>query len=182
MSGLLLLARVVDAINDTIGRGIAWLTLAMVLVQFAVVVMRYVFGLSSIFMQESIVYMHAIVFLSAAGYTLLHDGHVRVDIFYGSATPRRRAMINLAGVIVLLWPMAITTLLVSWGYVLASWGVLEQSPEGSGIPAIFLLKTFIWVFAIALIIQGLSLAVHSIAVLVGVETTSTPAAEEEHAL
>jgi TRAP-type mannitol/chloroaromatic compound transport system permease small subunit len=179
---LLSLARFVDAINDRIGRGIAWLTLVMVLMQFAVVVMRYVFGLSSIFMQESIVYMHAIVFLTAAGYTLLHEGHVRVDIFYGTASPRRKAQINLFGVLVLLWPMAITTLLTSWGYVLSSWGVLEQSPEGSGIPAIFLLKTFIWVFAITLIIQGLSLALHSLAVLSGLEATSTPEAEEEHAL
>ena len=182
MSGLIALVRIVDAINDVLGRAISWLTLVMVLVQFAVVVMRYVFGLSSIYMQESIVYMHAIVFLSAAGYTLLHDGHVRVDIFYGSASERSRAWINLIGVILLLWPMAVTTLLASWGYVLASWKVFEVSPEGAGLPLIFLLKTFIWVFAIVLILQGISLAIRSLAVLRGMEASSTPGSEEEHAL
>jgi TRAP-type mannitol/chloroaromatic compound transport system permease small subunit len=176
------LARFIDAVNDVIGRAIAWLALIMVLVQFAVVVMRYVFGLSSIYMQESIVYMHAIVFLTAAGYTLLHEGHVRVDIFYGSATQRQRAWINLMGVCVLLLPMAITTLLASWNYVLQSWRVFEVSPEGTGLPLIYFLKTFIWVFAIVLIMQGMSLAIHSIAVLRGLEDTSTPEAEEEHAL
>jgi TRAP-type mannitol/chloroaromatic compound transport system permease small subunit len=182
VSGLLLLARVIDAVNDRVGRTIAWLALIMVLIQFIVVLMRYVFGLSSIYMQESIVYMHAIIFLTAAGYTLLHDGHVRVDIFYGSASPRARAWTNLIGVCVLLLPMAVTTLLTSLHYVLASWAVLEVSQEGTGLPLIFALKTFIWVFAVVLILQGISLAIHSISVLVGLEATSTPDAEEEHAL
>ena len=88
LSGLLALARLIDAVNDRIGRAVAWLALAMVLMQFVVVVMRYIFGVGSLYMQEGIVYLHAIVFLVAAGYTLLHDGHVRVDIVYGSATPR----------------------------------------------------------------------------------------------
>ena len=182
MSGLLSLARIIDIINDRLGRAIAWLTLFMVLVQFAVVLMRYVFGLSSIYMQESIVYMHAIIFLTATGYTLLHDGHVRVDIFYGSATQRTRAWVNLIGVCVLLLPIAVTTLLTSANYVMQSWQVHEGSPEGSGLPLIFALKTFIWVFAGVLILQGISLAIHSISVLLGMESSSTPAAEEEHAL
>ena len=91
MTKLLAITRIIDLMNEKIGRAISWLALIMILVQFAVVVMRYVFGLGSIFMQESIVYMHALIFLVAAGYTLLHDGHVRVDIFYGSASPQRKA-------------------------------------------------------------------------------------------
>lgn len=182
MSGLLSLARIIDAINDHLGRAIAWLALIMVLIQFAVVLMRYVFGLSSIYMQESIVYMHAIIFLTATGYTLLHDGHVRVDIFYGSATQRTRAWVNLLGVCCLLLPMAITTLVVSWPFVVSSWRVLEVSQEGTGLPLIFALKTFIWVFAGVLILQAISLAIHSILVLRGIETSSTPDAEEGHAL
>lgn len=182
MSGLLSLARIIDAINDLIGRAVSWLALIMVLTQFAVVLMRYVFGLSSIYMQESIVYMHAIIFLAASGYTLLHDGHVRVDIFYGSASMRGRALINLIGVCMLLLPMAVTTLLASFNYVLQSWSVFEVSQEGTGLPLIFALKTFIWVFAAVLILQGISLAIRSIAVLKGIETTPTPDAEEEHAL
>jgi len=157
----------IDAMNERVGRVVSWLALFMVLVQFIVVVMRYVFGIGSIFMQESIVYMHAIVFLGAAGYTLLHDGHVRVDIFYGSASPRRKAQINLLGVLVFLWPVCILTLNVSERFVTSSWAVLEGSPEGSGIPAVFLLKTVIPVAIVLLMLQGFSLAVKSLAELLG---------------
>jgi len=165
----------IDAINERIGRVVSWLALFMVLVQFIVVVMRYVFGIGSIFMQESIVYMHAIVFLGAAGYTLLHDGHVRVDIFYGSASPRRKAQINLLGVLIFLWPVCILTLNVSERFVTSSWAVLEGSPEGSGIPAVFLLKTVIPVAIFLLMLQGFSLAVKSLAVILG----DAPAPQEE---
>ncbi len=76
------LARAIDRLNEAIGVSVAWLALFTVLVEFAVVLMRYVFGVGSVKMQESIVYMHATVFMVAAGYTLLHNGHVRCDIFY----------------------------------------------------------------------------------------------------
>lgn len=175
MSSLLAVARAIDALNERIGRAVSWLTLFMVLVQFIVVVMRYVFGIGSIFMQESIVYMHAIVFLAAAGYTLLHDGHVRVDIFYGSAGPRRKAQINILGVLVFLWPVCILTLNVSERFITSSWAVFEGSPEGSGIPAVFLLKSVIWVFAALLMLQGFSLVVKSLAILRG----DTPEMVEE---
>jgi TRAP-type mannitol/chloroaromatic compound transport system permease small subunit len=161
-SVLLMVARQIDAVNEQIGRFVAWLALAMVLMQFTVVVMRYVFGIGSLYMQEGIVYLHAIVFLAAAGYTLLHDGHVRVDIFYGSVTPRRRAWINLLGVLFLLWPMSVFTWAVSWGYIGRSWAVLEGSQEGSGLPFVYLLKTVILVFTGTLILQGLSLLIKSL--------------------
>ena len=163
------LARAADAINDQIGRAVSWLALFMVLIQFAVVVMRYVFGIGSIFMQESIVYMHAMVFLVASGYTLLHDGHVRIDIFYGDATPRRRALVNLTGVMVFLIPFCTLILWISWPYVAKAWRVLEVSQEGSGIPAVFLLKTMILVFAALVLVQGVSLGIRSLAMLMGVE-------------
>jgi TRAP-type mannitol/chloroaromatic compound transport system permease small subunit len=125
---------IIDALNEQIGRTISWLTLAMVLLQFAVVLFRYVFGVGWIAAQEMIVYMHAAVFLGVAGYTLRHDGHVRVDIFYGAAGTRAR--------------------------------VLEGSQEGqNGIPAVFLLKTFILIFAVLVALQGLSLVLKSLAVL-----------------
>ena len=92
------LARAIDRLNETIGVSVAWLALLTVLVEFAVVLMRYVFGVGSVKMQELIVYMHATVFMVAAGYTLLHNGHVRCDIFYAAASPRRKALIDLIGV------------------------------------------------------------------------------------
>ena len=81
MKPLDIFAQKIDAANSVIGRTTAWLALIMVLVQFVVVMMRYVFGVGSIMMQESVIYMHAFLFMLGAGYTLLQGGHVRVDIF-----------------------------------------------------------------------------------------------------
>jgi len=167
---LRLLARATDAANDRLGRAVAWLALAMVLLQFVVVVMRYVFGLGSVKMQESIVYLHAMVFMLAAGYTLLHNGHVRCDIFYSAATPRQRALVDLFGVLVFLLPTCALIAWVAWPYVAAAWAVREGSPEGSlGIPGVFLLKTVILAFAGLVALQGLAMAIHSALLLAGVE-------------
>ena len=130
MTKLLAITRIIDLMNEKIGRAISWLALLMILVQFAVVVMRYIFGLGSIFMQESIVYMHALIFLVAAGYTLLHDDHVRVDIFYGSASPRRKALVNFIGVLVFLWPLCVLILIVSTKFITAAWAVKEAREKG----------------------------------------------------
>jgi TRAP-type mannitol/chloroaromatic compound transport system permease small subunit len=169
VSRLLAITGMIDLMNEKIGRTVSWLALIMILVQFIVVVMRYMFGLGSIMIQESIVYMHALIFLIMAGYTLLHDGHVRVDIFYGSATIKRKALINFLGVLVFLWPVCILIITVSAKFVTAAWAVREGSPEGSGIQAIYLLKTAIWIFAGLLILQGFSLLVNSWLVMRGIK-------------
>lgn len=153
--------RFVDATNEHVGRAVAWLTLFMVLVQMAVVVLRYVFGVGWVALQESIVYMHGTVFLIAAGYTLLHDGHVRIDIFYRVASERSRAAVDLLGAVFLLLPMTCAVFWIAWPYVMRSWAVFETSPEGSGIPAVFLLKSVILVYAVLLALQGLALALRS---------------------
>jgi TRAP-type mannitol/chloroaromatic compound transport system permease small subunit len=170
MTPLLRLARMTDRLNEWLGTKLAWLALAMVLLQFVIVVMRYVFGLGSVKLQESIVYLHATVFMVGAGYTLLHNGHVRCDIFYSAASPRAKAMVDLFGVAVFLWPMCALIAWVAWPYVAAAWAVREGSPEGSlGIPGVFLLKSVILVFAALLALQGLALAIHSALLLAGVE-------------
>ena len=170
MTPLLRLARMTDRLNEWLGTKLAWLALAMVLLQFVIVVMRYVFGVGSVKLQESIVYMHAMVFMVGAGYTLLHNGHVRCDIFYSAASPRAKAMVDLFGVAVFLWPMCALIAWVAWPYVAAAWAVREGSPEGSlGIPGVFLLKSVILVFTALLALQGLALAIHSALLLAGVE-------------
>ncbi len=167
MTFLANLARIIDTLNERVGRAVSWLALFIVVVQFTVVVLRYVFGIGSIFMQESIVYMHAIVFLIAAGYTLFHEGHVRIDIFYSRADAKRKAMVDLAGAVFFLLPMCVLIFLISWPYVSRSWRVLEVSQEGSGIPGVFLLKTVILIYAVLLFLQGLSLAMRSILAVAG---------------
>jgi TRAP-type mannitol/chloroaromatic compound transport system permease small subunit len=163
-------AESIDWLNERIGRAVAWLTLGMVLLQFVVVVMRYVFGIGSVMMQEAIVYMHATVFLAGAAYTLLHNGHVRCDIFYSDATPRTRAIVDLIGVFLFLLPMCVMVFWVAWPYVANAWAVLEGSPEGRlGIPAVFLLKTVILAFAVLLGLQAISMAIHAGLRLAGLE-------------
>ena len=161
MSGLIAVCRGIERVNAAIGKAAAWLALFLVLVQFSLVLMRYVFGTGSLFMQESLIYAHAIVFMMAAAWTLAEDGHVRVDIFYSVATPRRQAAINLFGVVVFLLPMCWLLWWVGYPYVARSWSVLEGSRETSGIPAIFLLKTLILVFVVTLALQGLAMGVRA---------------------
>lgn len=168
MSSLKRIATAIDLVNDWIGRSLAWLTLGMVLVTFVVVLMRYVFGLGSTILQESVVYMHAIVFMVVAGYALVHNGHVRCDIFYGAASARAKAIIDLIGTFLFLIPMCILIVWVTWPYAKASWEVLEGSPEGRmGIPAVFLLKSLILVFAGLLALQSVSLVLQSALFLAG---------------
>jgi TRAP-type mannitol/chloroaromatic compound transport system permease small subunit len=158
----------IDGLNERVGRWVSWLTLLMVLLQFAIVLFRYVFGIGWIAAQEAIVYMHAAVFLGLAGYTLRHDGHVRVDIYYGSASPRAKARVDLFGSLCLLLPMSTAIFVLAFPYVMSSWRVLEGSPEGqNGIPGVFLLKSMILAFALLVALQGLSLAVKSWMVLTG---------------
>ncbi len=165
----------IDAFSNRTGRIISWAALVMVLVQFTVVMMRYVFGLSSVWMQESILYLHGILFMLAAGYTLYCDGHVRVDIFYREASAAYKATVDLVGTILFLWPVCILVIYVSWPYVASSWSVLESSRETSGIPAIFLLKTIIPIFALTVMLQGLSTVIRSILTLGGQDQSTDSA-------
>lgn len=176
MKTLQKVATFIDHLNEFLGRQVAWLALLMVLIQFAVVVMRYIFGIGSIAMQEAIVYMHGIMFLTASGYTLLHGGHVRVDIFYSRATPRTKAIIDIVGVLALLMPVVIVIYYTSMPYVEASWKVMEGSTETSGIQAVFLLKSAIIAFCAVMTLQGLSMLIHAVLVLAGEEQL----VEEEH--
>jgi len=166
--------RVVDRLNNSIGRGIAWLTLVMVLVTFLVVVLRYVFSLGWVWMQESYVWLHGIVFMIGSGYTLLHNGHVRVDIFYRPASKRRKAWIDLFGVLVLLLPLVAVSFYFSWDYVIKSWAGLEESREAGGLPGLFLLKSVIWIFYVLMALQGLSLAGRSLLTITGRDSGDEP--------
>ncbi|MCU0975930.1 MAG: TRAP transporter small permease subunit [Steroidobacteraceae bacterium] len=155
------LVRVLDAIADVTGRAVAWLTLAMVLAAIAVVALRYGFGVGLIWLQESVTWMHAAVFMLGAAWTLRQDGHVRVDIFYRRMSPRRQALVDLAGTVFLLLPTCAYLLFESLPYVASSWRVLERSREAGGMPALYLLKTVIPVMAGLLILQGLAEALRA---------------------
>lgn len=153
---LLPIARTLEGFNDGVGRLISWLSLFMVLVTFAVVVLRYWFDLGWIAMQESVTYMHAILFLAGAAYTLRHQGHVRVDIFYRTFSERTRAWVDLFGGLFLLLPVCLFIFFESWEYVSQSWAVYEGSREAGGIEGVYLLKSMILVMASLLVMQGVA--------------------------
>lgn len=172
------LIRAIDRMNEYIGRVVSWLALFMVLTQFAVVLMRYVFGIGWIWTQESILYMHAMVFLIAAGYTLLHNGHVRVDIFYGDMNGRAKAIVDLIGGLVFLLPVCAIIAWSSWGFVTSAWSIFEGSPEGnSGIPGVYLLKTTILIFCALVALQGLAMMARSVLTLSGAAPPPSPKAD-----
>ncbi len=155
-----LLERTQKLINQ-LGRGISWLSLLMVVLIFAIVLMRYVFNAGSIALQESATYLHVAVFMLAAAWVLAEDGHVRVDIFYRDASPRYKAWVNLLGSLLLLLPFTIFIFVVSWDYVASSIALHEGSREAGGLPLVWLLKGIIPVFAVLLSVQAVLLAANS---------------------
>ena len=155
----------IERLNIWIGRSVAWLTLVMVLVTFAIVVLRYLFDLGWIWLQESVTWMHAAVFLLGAAYTLARDDHVRVDVFYGQASERRRALTNLLGSVLFLAPVAVFLVWGSLDYVMASWEIREGSREAGGLPypTVSLVKSLIPLTALLLLLQALVLGIRSAA-------------------
>lgn len=156
------LADRLDLINRAVGALTLWLALIMVLLQFGIVLLRYVFGISYIFLGEGVIYLHATLFMLGAGYTLWAGGHVRVDIFYAKLSSRSRAAVDIFGHLFLLAPSLIVLLIYSWPMVRRSWAILEGPISVGGIPASFLLKSLIPAFCVLLLIQGLSALIRDV--------------------
>jgi len=163
------LIRILDSLAEFTGRLIAWGTLLMVLITFGVVLLRYVMDTGWIAMQESTTYLHALVFMLGAAYTLKHGGHVRVDVLYQRFSERGRAWVNLLGTLILLFPLMSFILWISWEYVVESWKVMEGSREAGGLPGVFILKTLLLLMPLAMLLQGLALALSSLQVIRGGE-------------
>lgn len=144
------------------GRLVSWLTFAMVLTTFLVVLLRYLFETGSIALQESILYMHALIFLVGAAYTLKQNAHVRVDIFYQKFSETQRAWVDLLGSLFLLLPSMSFIIYISWDYVTESWRVLESSREAGGLPGVYLIKTVIIVMAALMLLQGLATSLRAL--------------------
>ena len=144
----------IEAFIDWSGRTVSWLTLLMVIVTFIVVVLRYIFDIGWIGLQESITYLHAMVFLIGAAWAMQQQAHVRVDIFYSRFSAKTRAWIDLLGSLVFLLPVTMFVAWISWEYISDSWAVLEGSREAGGLPAVFLLKSLIPVLALMLVLQA----------------------------
>ncbi|MEQ8369748.1 MAG: TRAP transporter small permease subunit [Alphaproteobacteria bacterium] len=152
----------ISAFNTALGRALCWLTLGIVLVCFLVVVLRYVFSIGFVWLQDLYVWLNGIMFTGVAAFTLLRDGHVRVDIFYRKATVRSRAWVDLIGTLVFLFPFTVSVVIWSWPYVARSWRFMESSSNIGGMPGLFVLKSFILVFAGLVMLQGVAMALRAV--------------------
>jgi TRAP-type mannitol/chloroaromatic compound transport system permease small subunit len=159
------LASFLDRINHRVGMTARWFALLMVLLQFGVVLLRYVFGFSSIALNESVLYLHSALFMLGAGYTLLIDDHVRVDIFYAKLATRGKARIDAFGHALLLLPSMTALLYWSWPSVRNSWAIWEGPISVGGIPALWLMKSLIPAFCLLLILQSLACLMRQILLL-----------------
>ncbi|NMM43990.1 TRAP transporter small permease subunit [Rhodospirillaceae bacterium KN72] len=150
------LADRIEAAVDCAGRVAQWLVPLFVMLAFAGTILRHAFGLGSVFLQESVLYLHATAFLIGAAVALLADRHVRVDIFYRDASPRRKAIVDMIGGIAALLPFCAVVAYTALPYAVRSWAILEQSRETTGVPLVFLLKSLIVGYAVILWLQGLA--------------------------
>ena len=165
MRAALRLAAAIDALSFAIGRTVKWLAVLLVVAQFAVVVLRYGFGSSFAWAQESVTYTHAVLFMLAIAYCYMLDAHVRVDFFHARWSERARARLELAGIALMVWPFCALLFWASWGYVAMSFRFDEGPMQQGGLPLQPYLKALIPVMAGLLALQALSIAIRAVAVL-----------------
>lgn len=160
-------AAAIDRFSIMSGQVVSWLTFLMVIATFTIVVLRYLFDMGFIWLQESLTWMHACVFMLGAAYTLQCEEHVRVDIFYRDMNARRRAWVNIFGVLLFLMPLSAYLALSGIDYAAAAWRVGEQSVNSGGLPypAVPILKSILVVMPAAVVLQGVALLLRSVETL-----------------
>ncbi|MBB3065998.1 TRAP transporter small permease subunit [Limibacillus halophilus] len=176
---LINLADGIDTVNDWLGRCISWLVPILVLNTCVVAILRYVFDLGWVWLQEMYVWTHGSIIMMAMGHTLLHKAHVRVDIIYEGLSERKKALTDLLGVLFFLLPMVGVVFWFAYPYVNLSINRLEGSPEAGGLPGLFLLKSTMLPFCASLGAQGISMACRSLIVLTGGDAGCTSQSQEE---
>ena len=156
------LSSIISSINKVAGYVCASLVVLMTLNVFLVVVLRYLFGISFIWMQETYVWMHAYIFMVGAGFTYLNDDHVRIDIIYRNSSKLYRVIVDLVGNIVLLLPFLYIIWSYSFPFVYKSWQMNEISREAGGLSMLYLLKFTILLFVILLFLQAISKIINNL--------------------
>tara|TARA_B100000809_G_scaffold251118_1_gene284287 strand:+ start:4310 stop:4807 length:498 start_codon:yes stop_codon:yes gene_type:complete len=150
------LTLILDSFSEITGKICSWFVMAMVLITFAVVVMRYGLNMGSVLLQDVVLYLHGGLFLLGSAFALKRGAHVRVDIFYRNFSEKRKALVDLLGNLIFLQPVCWSILLFSWGYVEFSWRIMESSPEPDGLPFVYIQKSLLIVLALFLALQSLS--------------------------
>lgn len=167
MKKLVAISRVLDWPSRLLGPALPWLVAAVVLLKFSTVGLRYIFHTTNTMLQDSVSYSHATLFMLMVGYAYLCDDHVRVDMYYASASRRAKAWVDLGGVLFGVMPLCIILGWFSWPYVKAAWTIREGALFFGGLPGTYLLKSVILLFVILLVIQSLAILLRAIAVIGG---------------
>lgn len=179
-SKLITVISTIDRATLRLGRSIALLNILMVIAMCMVVVLRYAFNNSSIVLQESVMYIHAIIFMLCMGYTLKSDEHVRVDIIYQKLSEKQKACINLFGALVLLFPLLVFIGWYSAPYIKSAWTIFEVSQEAAGLPYVYLLKSLIIAMTVTLGLQGFAEVLRNIDIIINPSKSMTPPQMESH--
>jgi len=174
MTALASIMKAINLLNRAIGNTFMWLSVGIVLVCFWVVVERYIFGSTRLWMQDLYPWLNGVMFTAVAGYGLYRNDHVRVDIFFRPASTLRKAWMDLVGVCIFLMPFAAVVWIYSYTFVMRSIGLLEGSANPGGMPGLFVLKSFILVFAVLIGLQGAAMAIRSILIIAGREDLVPP--------
>lgn len=169
MSWLQRVSRRIDTLNERVGHAVSWLSIVIVAVIAWNVFLRYVFHTGSVALQELEWHLFGPLFILTAAYTLGQDEHVRVDIFYSRLSSKRRAFVDLVGSLAFLIPVCVLIIWTSWDFVAASWAAGEGTPDPGGLPARYVLKAVMPVGFVLLGLQGLSMAIHSLCRVLGIE-------------
>jgi TRAP-type mannitol/chloroaromatic compound transport system permease small subunit len=156
-----------DIFNEYVGVGVGWFTTLMVVVVFVNVLLRYVYGQGFLQLQDMSWYLFGVIFMLGAAYTLKHDRHVRVDIFYVNYPPRVKIWVNLLGTIFFLVPFCILGIYVSGEFVSRSFAVQETSPDAGGLAARYLAKAMLPLGFTLILLQGIALIFQGILQLQG---------------
>lgn len=159
--------QLIDGFSILVGKTSAWLTLAMVLITTYLVVMRYVFNITSIALQELVLYMHTSVFMLGAAYVLQRDRHVRVDVFYCNLSSRKQALMNIIGTALFLLPFTVMIAYYGWDYAASAWKYREGSTQPGGLPYVYLLKSLLPIFAGMMFLQGIAELLRNSLIIMG---------------
>lgn len=169
------LVRLIDYINEWSGRVVMWLALILFIITAYETIQRYLFRITSVALQETTWHLYSLLFLLGLAYTLKHDRHVRVDIFYDRMSQRAKAWVNLFAVLVLIIPFSLLMVGFSWKFMLTAYQIGERSGDPGGLPARWILKAAIPAGFGLLLLQGISEISKNLLFLFGKGPTALPA-------
>lgn len=164
-------SKAIDTINDSVGKTVSWICLLLVLIVCLDVFLSNAFRYANAALFELQWHFFAIIFLLGAGYTLKEDKHVRVDVFYSQFSPTAKAWINFLGTLLLLLPFCLVLIHAGATFTENAWALRERSADPGGLGGRYLIKGTILLGAIFLLLQGISILLHSLLIITGKHPT-----------